>query len=137
MKGTIERMQEDAREVTGSPSKAAKLAESVLRLTSSGKYAGQLTALKHKILSLARMVKCYSRREYLDIPWQTILLVTAALIYVVSPLDAIADFLPVMGFTDDTAVILAVFSSVSKDVERFLAWEAAREKTPPEETGSC
>ncbi|NTV99006.1 MAG: DUF1232 domain-containing protein [Chlorobiaceae bacterium] len=137
MNSTVENLQEEAGMIAGNPSKSAKLAEAVVRLTSSGKYAAQFAGLKHKILSLSRMVKCYSRKEYLEIPWQTIVLVTAALIYFVSPVDAIADFLPVIGFTDDAAVILAVFSSVSKDVERFLAWEASREATSFEEIGSC
>lgn len=136
MNGSFEKMRHEASDVTGNPSKAAKLAGAVYRITSSGKYALPLAGLKHKLLSLSRMVRCYSRKEYLDIPWQTIVLITAALIYFVSPVDAIADFLPVIGFTDDTAVILAVFSSVSKDVERFLVWEADRSGTPLEKIGS-
>jgi uncharacterized membrane protein YkvA (DUF1232 family) len=133
MNSTFEEMRHEALAVGGNASKAAKLAGEVVRLASSGKYAARFAGMKHKLLSLSRMVRCYSRKEYMDIPWQTIVLVTAALIYFVTPVDAIADFLPVIGFTDDAAVILAVFSSVSKDVERFLAWEADRSGTPLEE----
>lgn len=137
MNKTFESMRQDARAVCDNPSKAAKLAEAVWRLTSSGKYSGQLDALKHKLFALARMVKCYSRKEYIDIPWHTIVMAAAALIYFVSPVDAIGDFLPVIGFTDDAAVIFAVFASVSKDVEHFLAWEVARDESSFEETASC
>lgn len=137
MNSSFENMGDDAQSVAGSPSKVAKLVETVFSMVSSTKYGGQLLEIKHKLLALARMLKCYSRKEYLDIPWQTIVMITAALIYLVSPLDAIADFLPVIGFTDDAAVILAVFASVTKDVERFLAWESVRENTPFDEIGSC
>lgn len=55
------------------------------------------------------------------------LIVLAALAYFVLPIDAIADFIPVMGFTDDAAVIAtavaAVRSSVS-DLHRRKAKEA-------------
>ena len=72
------------------------------------------------------MVRCSASREYLDTPWQTIVIITAALIYFVSPFDAIADFIPFIGFVDDAAIISAVFASISKDVEKFMAWEAGK-----------
>ena len=74
------------------------------------------------------MVRCTISKEYLDTPWQTIVLITAALIYFVSPFDAIPDFLPFIGFIDDAAIISAVFASISKDVEKFIAWEATNSK---------
>ena len=72
------------------------------------------------------MVRCSASREYLDTPWKTIVLITAALIYFVSPFDAIADFIPFIGYVDDAAIISAVFASISRDVEKFIAWEAGK-----------
>ena len=72
------------------------------------------------------MVRYSANREYLDTPWQTIVLITAAIIYFVSPFDAIADFIPFIGYIDDAAIISAVFASISKDVEKFIAWEAGK-----------
>ncbi len=137
MNSSFADMTEDARSVAGNPSKVAKLVETVFSMVSSTKYGGQLLEMKHKLLALARMLKRYSRKEYLDVPWQTIVMITAALIYFVSPIDAIADFLPMIGFTDDAAVILAIWAAVSGDVDRFLAWESVRENTPFEEIGPC
>ena len=75
------------------------------------------------------MVRCSASREYLDTPWQTIVLITAALIYFVSPFDAIADFIPIIGFVDDAAVISVVLASISKDVEKFIAWETTKSES--------
>ncbi|TLU88590.1 MAG: DUF1232 domain-containing protein [Chlorobium sp.] len=125
MSRIFEQTKERARVLLGNPGKTGKLIDDVLRMTSSGKMAPQISGLADKIRSLVRMVKCYIRKEYLDVPWQTIVLATAALVYFVSPVDAISDFLPVIGFTDDAAVLLAVLASIGKDLYRFIAWETS------------
>jgi uncharacterized membrane protein YkvA (DUF1232 family) len=125
MNNTFFRSRRKAESVMKSPKKTKKLMETAMRLSSSGKYASQISETAEKIHSLVRMLRCYAAREYIDIPWQTIVLITAALIYFVSPFDAIADFIPFFGFADDIAIISAVFSSISQDVDRFTAWEAA------------
>ncbi|NTW82204.1 MAG: DUF1232 domain-containing protein [Chlorobiaceae bacterium] len=126
MSRIFEQTKERARVLLGNPGKTGKLIDDVLRLTSSGRMAPQISGFADKIRSLVRMVKCYIRKEYLDVPWQTIVLATAALVYFVSPVDAISDFLPVIGFTDDAAVLLAVLSSINHDLNRFLEWETTR-----------
>lgn len=40
----------------------------------------------------------------------------AALIYFIAPLDAIVDFLPLAGYTDDAAVLYAAFKAVQAHV---------------------
>lgn len=106
--------------------KTTKLLAAAVSKSSSGKALSQISEISEKIKALVRMVRCYSAREYLDVPWQTMLLITAALIYFVSPFDAIADFIPLIGFADDIAIISAVFSSIIQDVDRFIAWEKAK-----------
>ncbi|HEY1630476.1 MAG TPA: YkvA family protein [Rhizomicrobium sp.] len=49
----------------------------------------------------------------------------AALAYFVMPVDAIPDFLPVIGFTDDAAVFALAISMVSKHIEE-RHYKAAR-----------
>ena len=112
--------------VINNPRKRSKLLDTATRIAASGKYALQFSGIKEKIGPLVRLVRCTASGEYLGTPWQTVVLITAALIYFVSPFDAIADFLPLIGFVDDAAVISVVFASISKDVEKFIAWEATQ-----------
>jgi uncharacterized membrane protein YkvA (DUF1232 family) len=53
----------------------------------------------------------------------TLGLVVLALVYFLSPIDIIPDFLGVFGFADDLSVILAVFAKLKDEVEEFLDWE--------------
>ncbi|MES2731649.1 MAG: YkvA family protein [Bacteroidota bacterium] len=76
-----------------------------------------------QISTLARLVRAYVRGEYKAIPWRSLLLIIASLIYFVSPLDFIPDLLPIIGLTDDIALILWVVKSVKEDILRFREWE--------------
>ena len=57
------------------------------------------------LTALIRLTRAYFSKQYIDVPWQTIVLAIAALIYFVSPIDLIPDFIPVVGYLDDVAVI--------------------------------
>jgi uncharacterized membrane protein YkvA (DUF1232 family) len=58
-------------------------------------------------------------------PSRVKLLIVGALAYFVMPFDAIPDFLPIIGFTDDAAVIAATIAAVRKHL-REEHWEKAR-----------
>ena len=133
---TLSEAKRKAESVIKNPRKRGKLLDTASSLASSGIHALQISGITEKISPLVRMVRCTASREYLDTPWQSIVLITAALIYFVSPFDAIADFLPVIGFIDDAAVISAVFAAISKDVEKFIAWEATKTASNTESISS-
>ena len=126
MNKAFDKATRTAKSTVNSPRKKKKLADAASRIASSGKHSLKVFGITGKIKPLIRMVRCSVSREYLDTPWQTIVIITAALIYFVSPFDAIPDFLPFIGFVDDAAIISAVFASISKDVEKFIAWEAGK-----------
>jgi uncharacterized membrane protein YkvA (DUF1232 family) len=81
-------------------------------------FKGILGALR----TFIRMAKAFGSGRY-HIPWTTILIVVAALIYFVVPMDMLPDFIPVAGYIDDFSVIMAVFKKVKSDVVAFQAWE--------------
>lgn len=112
--------------VLNNPERANRLLDAATRISLSTKNLSPLQGLGGKILALVRMVRSFLQKEYRDIPWQTLAAVTAALIYFVSPLDALADFIPLLGFADDAAILSAVLTSINHDLERFLSWEQSR-----------
>ena len=73
---------------------------------------------KSYILLFIEMVKStFSGERHFS--WQTIVLIVAGLIYFVTPIDLIPDFIPILGFTDDMSVILFIYKSLSGDIEAY------------------
>ncbi len=82
-----------------------------------------MASIKDKFFVLGRLIKAYALGKYRQIPWKTILLIVAAIIYFVNPLDLIPDLVPLTGLTDDFAVLVWVYNSVSSEIDKFVAWE--------------
>lgn len=80
-----------------------------------------------------RLLQAYARGDYRQIPYRSLLALTAGLVYFVSPFDAIPDFLVTIGFLDDLAVLTLVLRQIRHDLDAFRAWEAQQRATvvPP------
>jgi uncharacterized membrane protein YkvA (DUF1232 family) len=76
------------------------------------------------VSTLRRMVRAYKQGDYKEIPWRSLTLILAGLVYFVSPIDFIPDILPLVGFTDDIAVIIWVYNAIRSDIENFRRWES-------------
>lgn len=75
------------------------------------------------IKTFIRMIRAYLKGSYRVIPWKTLLLMVGALIYFVTPLDLIPDFIPIAGFVDDISVVIYIFNRLKQDVQAFEKWE--------------
>jgi uncharacterized membrane protein YkvA (DUF1232 family) len=78
--------------------------------------------------TLVSLIKDWNGGTYRDISKKNILLAIAALLYFISPLDTIPDFLGAVGFTDDAAVILFVLNTMRKELERYREWRGHNKK---------
>jgi uncharacterized membrane protein YkvA (DUF1232 family) len=78
------------------------------------------------VSTLRRMVRAYKQGDYREIPWRSLTLVLAGLLYFVSPIDFIPDLLPLVGFTDDIAVVLWVYNAIKSDSENFRRWDSTQ-----------
>ena len=72
---------------------------------------------------LISMVHSYIKKEYLEVPIASIVAVVSALIYFVSPVDAIADAIPVIGYLDDLAVLSWVLKMAHEDLNDYRIWK--------------
>ena len=73
-----------------------------------------------------RMINAYTSKEYTYVPWKTICLLVAGLIYFIYPIDLIPDFIPVSGIIDDVALIAWIYDSIKGDIDNFLEWEKTK-----------
>ncbi len=113
-----------ARNIAGDPQKLQELLitakDKILQLRSENKEFDQFML---KLGTAVRMLKAYRNKEYTEIPWKSILMLTAGIVYFVMPLDLIPDFIPALGLLDDASLMVWIFSTLRKDIEAFEKWE--------------
>ena len=74
------------------------------------------------------LLQDYWAGEYKNVPWKLIASIGFAVAYLVSPLDIIPDFIPVLGFVDDAAVFALVVSSFQSELDDYKAWKKQQKK---------
>ncbi len=93
---------------------------------SRGARSGPLTKILDEVAALIRLVVAYARGTYREVSGQSMILILAGLIYFVSPVDLIPDFIAVAGYTDDAVVLGFVVRTVREELEDFMAWETGQ-----------
>ena len=113
-----------AKKIINDDEKLRKLIEDVLKklkeISSDKKTSAKLN---DSLRLFIRIINAYTSKEYTYIPWKTICLIVAGLIYFIYPVDLIPDFIPVSGLIDDVALIAWIYESIQDDIENFLEWE--------------
>ncbi|OLF52537.1 YkvA family protein [Pseudomonas chlororaphis] len=83
---------------------------------------GRLGKLKDDLRLLQALCLAYWRGEYRAISPKALLSVVAGLMYFLSPVDAIPDFLPMFGMLDDIAVLAWIMKTLDGELSAFRAW---------------
>ena len=72
---------------------------------------------------LFAILRDYAAGRYRRIPWWTVAAITAALLYVLNPLDLIPDFIPMFGYVDDALVLGTCFTMIESDLHKYWKWK--------------
>lgn len=105
------------------PKRLVDLLKNTLNKAGSDGSNDTLGKIKAKLTLVVRLVRNYASGEYRDISRGSIISVVAALIYFVSPIDFIPDFIPMLGFADDLALLTFVLGKLGEELEKFQLWE--------------
>jgi uncharacterized membrane protein YkvA (DUF1232 family) len=92
----------------------------------SGKQGKRFAGLKEDLRLLQGLCVAWWRGEYRAISSQALLAVVGALLYFVTPLDAIPDWLIGVGLIDDLAVLAWVLRTWNDELLAFRAWREAQ-----------
>ena len=84
----------------------------------------QLKSVWDDLMAVCRMLKAWSKGDYQSVPWKTIVLSLATIIYFLNPFDVAPDFIPGIGYLDDAVVLGFVVNSIKKELDKFLRWES-------------
>src|SRR5262245_34930609 len=97
---------------------------------------GPLERVWDDLQTAIRLVRAWARREYRGVARSTIVMIVGALLYFVSPIDAILDAIPVLGLVDDAAVLAWVLRQTRWELDAFRDWEGQRQAAVRLEAGS-
>lgn len=74
--------------------------------------------------AMLRLIRAYYRGEYRAVPATTLLIVVAAVIYLLNPIDLLPDWIPALGFLDDAFILTLAIRRTREALDQFRAWES-------------
>ena len=118
----LKKLNPKAKEIAKNEQKRETLFAKAINKIPRLKKGGVITNTIESFKWLIKMLKAYFKGEYKEINFESILIILAAVIYFVNPLDFLPDILP-GGVIDDAAVLTFAIKTVSSDIERFKQWK--------------
>ena len=91
--------------------------------------SGPLKRYIDDVKLLLSMVNDYWSGDYKEIPYWAIGATVFALLYVLSPIDLIPDFIPVVGLVDDAAVVALCLYMIEQELHDYSEWKTQNAST--------
>jgi uncharacterized membrane protein YkvA (DUF1232 family) len=124
------KQQEGALGYLNNPKKTQGLLKKAILKAKNNK--GTLGEAWEKLQLFFDLVQAYSKGEYRNISPATILTIIGAILYFVSPLDVVPDFLVGLGILDDAALITFTLKKLSVEIDEFKVWKKTATISPGE-----
>lgn len=75
---------------------------------------------------IARLLRAWFTGRYRMFPLRTFVYFLIAVLYTVSPVDVLPDYIPFFGVVDDAALLGLVWHSLMRDARKFAEWEKSQ-----------
>jgi uncharacterized membrane protein YkvA (DUF1232 family) len=120
--------RENAKGYIDNPKKTEGLLKKAILKAKNNK--GTLGDAWEKLQLFVDLVQAYTKGEYRNVAPSTILTIIGAILYFVSPLDVVPDFLVGLGIVDDAAVIGFTLKKLSVEINEFKKWKHSTIENP-------
>ncbi len=104
-----------AKDYFNNPGKMKDLLRNVLRYANKDR----LKSVKEEIMLMYHFISDVVTGKYKDYNVSSLILIIAALIYLVAPADIVPDFIPLAGLVDDVTIVSWVFNEVRNELEKY------------------
>ena len=115
-KEELEKGFEEAEKLLKEPEKVEVLLQRIEKKLKKIPKIGDSLAMVPIMISL---VRAYNRKEYSKVPVGSIIAIVSALIYLLTPIDLIPDFIMGAGVVDDAVVLTICYNLVKSDIEEY------------------
>ncbi|HHV64812.1 MAG TPA: DUF1232 domain-containing protein [Peptococcaceae bacterium] len=120
----IDKWKVKAAKYIDDPKRTENLLSRAWQKAENAKNSQVIDAIWDKIQLLFSLVRDWANGNYKGISKSAIIAVIAGLIYFVSPLDVIPDFLVGLGIVDDAAVLALIIKQIDKEIIRYKQWKS-------------
>lgn len=124
LKAQFDKVKQKAEDIIDDPDQVKNIAERAWEKAKGLKEP--MAEVWEQLKLMIQMIRAWVSGEYREVPTTSLIAIVAGLLYLISPIDLIPDFIPVLGYLDDIFVIGVVFNQVARDLRAFEAWQAAR-----------
>ncbi|MCR9261110.1 MAG: YkvA family protein [Pseudomonadaceae bacterium] len=118
----FEQFRRRAESLVSNPGRVQKLLDDADRKQSTAG-GSKIREMRDQLSTAIALVKAWVAGDYRQVSNKTIVILVAALLYFVMPLDVIPDFLFGLGFLDDATVLVYAFSQLKGEIAAFEAWQ--------------
>lgn len=94
------------------PEKVAKVLDSV----------NQRLPIVKSLLGKVKTLYAMLRDKEFAMAWSSKTMVIAGLLYFISPIDLLPDYIPILGYIDDAFVMSVVMNAMASEIERYKAY---------------
>ena len=135
LKKSIEAASRKAEKVLQKEAEIDKVIDKAVRKAND--QSNKIGSFWHDLRVLLSMLGAYRRGEYRLIPWKSLVLIVAAIIYFLNPLDVIPDVIAGFGFVDDATVVGLVINAVKDEIARFDAHRQRIDSATPQTSNTA
>lgn len=118
---SYEKAKSKAEEYAKDPEKLSGLIDEASKKANGKK--GSLDAIWAQLTACFRLIKAYAKGTYREIPWPSLVMLVASVIYFVMPIDLIPDFIVGLGLLDDAVLLSWTVKTFGSDIDAFVEWE--------------
>lgn len=75
--------------------------------------------------AMLRLIRAYYRGDYREISATDLVIIIAAILYLINPMDFLPDWIPGLGLLDDAFILALAVGRTRKSLDDFMSWEIA------------
>lgn len=121
--GIFSNLKEKIRDVYNDNYELQQLLENVVNFIENNEEVKEIIV---EISLFVSMLRDHLEGRYKGLSKESIYLMIGALIYIISPIDIIPDFL-LLGYLDDFLIIWYLMKKLSKEIDDYRRWKASKD----------
>ena len=119
-----EELLKDTEQTHKTLKKANKLLDKIKEIPVIGRIADDIAAS-------IELIRDYKDDRYRCVPTRVIVAALAGILYIINPFDLIPDYIPFIGWLDDSFVFMLILKiGLSMELEKYRKWKKAQEGEP-------